>query len=106
MKKNKNEAPVIDISTADLRKGLGEIFDRVQYAGKRYVVSRKGRQIGAIVPIEVARKLELLEEHRKAALTRLTYLLDAKRDLVADDESASEIANELIDEVRANAASR
>jgi len=102
MNKPKEKTPVIDISTADLRNSLGEIFDRVQYSGNRYVVSRKGREIGAIVPVEFARKLELLEKGRVDALNRLVAKLDEKPDLVADDEAATELANELVEEVRAN----
>lgn len=106
MKKKSQEAPVIDISTADLRRSLGEIFDRVQYTGSRYVVSRKGREIGAIVPVELAQRLELLEQGRADALLRLSALLDSKSPLVEDEDEAMELANELVDEVRSNAASR
>jgi prevent-host-death family protein len=104
MIKKSIEATAIDISTADLRQSLGEVFDRVQYSGSRYVVNRKGRPIGAIVPVELARKLELLEQGRVDALARLTGLLDQKPDLVGSDEEATEIANDLVDEVRRSAA--
>jgi len=104
MAKQGIEVQVLDISTADLRKSLGEIFDHVHYSGSRYVVSRKGRQIGAIVPVEIARKLELLEERRKDALNRLIALIDGKPDLVSDEESADALANELIEDVRGNTA--
>ena len=97
---------MIDISTADLRNSLGEVFDRVQYSGNRYVVIRKGREIGAIVPVEFARKLELLERGRMDALNRLVAKLDEKPDLVGDEESATSLANELVEEVRSNPATR
>ena len=106
MKKKSGEGTAINISTAELRKSLGEIFDRVQYSGSRYVVSRKGRQIGAIVPVDLAGKLELLEQGRMDALARLASMLDQKRDLAGSDDAAMDIANDLVDEVRRNAASR
>jgi prevent-host-death family protein len=106
MKKKSATTALIDISTADLRKSLGEILDRVQYSGSRYIVSRKGREIGAIVPVELAQRLELLEKDRAKALQRLNKLLKGKPSLVKDEDAAMALANELVGEVRASNASR
>ncbi|MEU9858984.1 type II toxin-antitoxin system Phd/YefM family antitoxin [Streptomyces sp. NPDC047974] len=39
-------------STIDLRKGMGEILDRVRIAGEPAVVTRKGRTLAYLVPAE------------------------------------------------------
>jgi prevent-host-death family protein len=59
-----------ELTTDQLRRRLGEVFDRVQYGGKRYLVMRKGKEIGAIVPVEVYRELE------RAARKNLVRFLD------------------------------
>jgi prevent-host-death family protein len=59
-----------ELTTNQLRRRLGEVFDRVQYGGKRYLVKRKGNEIGAIVPVEVYRELE------RAARKNLVRFLD------------------------------
>ena len=41
-----------DISTGDARKNLAEILNRVAYAKERVVLTRHGRQVAALVPIE------------------------------------------------------
>ncbi|MEV6357280.1 type II toxin-antitoxin system Phd/YefM family antitoxin [Streptomyces hydrogenans] len=39
-------------TTIDLRKGMGEILDRVRIAGEPAVVTRKGRALAYLVPAE------------------------------------------------------
>ena len=99
-----NEAPKkptpTEISTGDLRKSLGEIFDQVRFTKTTFLVMRTGRQIGAIVPPELLAKLSPLDERRQEALQRLVEMLDSKPDLVADEEAAMNLANEAVAEVR------
>jgi prevent-host-death family protein len=56
------------------RQELPEILNRASNSGKRFVVSRRGRDVAAIVPIE---DLRLLEELKEAAADRQD-LRDAK----------------------------
>jgi prevent-host-death family protein len=91
---------VIDISTAELRKSMGEILNRVQYGKNSFVVKRKGKEIGAIVPVELARELELLQKKKQAARDMLLKMLDEREDLNRD-VSEDEIMEEAVRETRA-----
>ena len=83
-----------DLTTDYLRKHLGEVFDRVQYAGKQYVVKRKGKEIGAIVPVDVFRQL------RKAARGNLDRFLTARPN-AATDLSDEQLADRVAEEIEA-----
>lgn len=91
---------MVAISTADLRKRLGEVFDRVQYGSETYVVERKGRAIGAIVP---PRLLLALQAQQKDARGKLLRLLDVHAEVARElsDDDAMEIALAAQAEVRA-----
>lgn len=47
------------VSLVTLRNSLGEIINRVSYTHERTVVSKSGKPVAAIIPME---DLELLEE--------------------------------------------
>jgi len=81
-----------ELTTDYLRKHLGEVFDRVQYANKQYVVKRKGKEIGAIVPVDLLRQL------RRAARENLERFLDSRPDVASglDEEAhADRVAEEV-----------
>lgn len=81
-----------DMSTDYLRKHLGEVFDEVRLANKQFVVKRKGKEIGAIVPVELFRRL------RRAARDNLAELLEARRGVpidISDEELTSRAAEEV-----------
>lgn len=59
-----------DISLTELRARLGHLAARVNHSGKRLLIHRNGRQIGALVP---ARDLHLLEEVELKSLTYKRY---------------------------------
>ena len=42
------------VSTAEARKNLSELFNRAAYGGERFVVTRHGKELVAIVPLEDA----------------------------------------------------
>lgn len=50
-----------DISTAEARKNLADLLNKVAYAKEHVVVRRRGQAIAAIVPME---DLDLLERLR------------------------------------------
>ncbi len=76
-----------DVTTAEARKNLADLLNRVAYAGERVTVTRRGREIAAIVPAEdaalseklrqflahddVARALDQLSEGRAASWSDL-----------------------------------
>jgi prevent-host-death family protein len=41
-----------DVTTAEARKNLADLLNRVAYAKERVVVHRRGKEIAAIVPVE------------------------------------------------------
>jgi len=50
------------VSTIGLRDGLADILGRVRHAGERVVVTRSGKPVAAIVPLETLRSLEKFED--------------------------------------------
>ena len=53
-----------DISTADARKNLADLVNRVAYGKERVVLTRHGKRVAALIPIE---DLSLLDKIRGAA---------------------------------------
>ncbi len=55
----------------EARDQLGQLVNRAEYNGERMVLTRNGRAVAAIVPMEVLRNLEAAEDegptHRAAA---------------------------------------
>lgn len=56
-----------EISTAETRKHMAELLNRAAYGGERFVVTRHGKELAAIVPLS---EVNLLD--------RLRALLDRK----------------------------
>jgi prevent-host-death family protein len=46
------------ISAMDMRDRLGEVLSRVQYAGERFIIERRGEPVAAVIAIEDLRRLE------------------------------------------------
>ena len=49
-------------SIRDARQHLAEIVDRAEHEGNPTVITRHGREVAAIVPIEFLREYRILEE--------------------------------------------
>jgi prevent-host-death family protein len=47
-----------DITAADARKQWSELLNRVAYGGERVVVTRHGKQLAALVPVEDLRLID------------------------------------------------
>jgi len=76
------------ITTAEARKNMAELLNRAAYGGERFVVTRHGKELVAIVPVEDATLLE-----------RLRALLE-KHDYEAALEAVAELGTIPWDEVR------
>lgn len=76
------------ITTAEARRNMADLLNRAAYGGERFVVTRHGRELVAIVPVGDATLLE-----------RLRVLLE-KRDYEAALEAVSELGTVPWDEVR------
>lgn len=54
-----HHSDAIDVTSEQLRLGLGELINRVKYGGERVRVTRRGKPAAALISIE---DLELLED--------------------------------------------
>lgn len=54
------------LTSRDLRAGLSDALGRVAYGRERLVVTRQGKQVAALVPIDDLRLIEELEDLRDA----------------------------------------
>lgn len=50
------------VSTGDARRNLAELLNRAAYGGERFVVTRHGKELVALVPVEEAALLQRLRE--------------------------------------------
>jgi prevent-host-death family protein len=57
----KGEMPMT-LSTIDARKNFSEILNRAAYGKERVILTRRGKPLAAIVPIEDIETLEELED--------------------------------------------
>lgn len=87
------------LQTGELRKKMGQIIDKVHYTGQIYLVSRKGKELVAIVPASYARNLEAQKKGARATLTNFFNKNSNKNEEVSDSEVMA-IANKLIAETR------
>ncbi len=51
------------VSTAEARKKLAEIVNRVAYGKKPVVLTRRGVEIAALISMEELKLLQLIEDH-------------------------------------------
>jgi prevent-host-death family protein len=50
------------LNVAEARSGFSEIVNKAAFGGKRTVISRNGKQVAAVIPIEDLHLLERLAE--------------------------------------------
>ncbi len=67
-----------EFSFSDARSNLAEIANEVAYAGRRAVITRKGKKLVAIVSIEDLEALEAIEDRIDLEEAR-TALADVKK---------------------------
>ncbi len=61
---------VTKIGVSDARDHLSEIVDRARYTHERVVLTKRGKDVGAIVSIEDLKLLEALEDQLDVDLAR------------------------------------
>ena len=64
------------VSTVDARKQISEIINRAAFGKERMILTRRGKELVAVVPIEDVKLLEALEdridlEEARAALSEV-----------------------------------
>ena len=85
---------MITISTMDVRSNIGELLDKIALRGDEYLVTRKGKPLAVMMPVEKA------ESIRRAARMRLDELLE-RPNLLETDAEAMDLANAAVKESRA-----
>ena len=58
------------VSTREIRKRLGELFDRVAHREDRFVIERKGRAVAGLGRLTQAQADRLADEAKHAARER------------------------------------
>jgi len=64
------KAPSKSLSAVDARDNFAELMNRAAYGKERVLLSRRGKPLAAIVPIEDVEALEALEDERDVADAR------------------------------------
>jgi prevent-host-death family protein len=67
------------MGVSDAREHLGDVIDRARYTQERVVLTKRGREVGAIISIDDLKLLEMLEDQ-----------LDIKEARLALEESQGE----------------
>ena len=67
------------ISTAEARNDFAEVINRATYGKERFVLTRRGKDLAAIVPIEDLQLLEELEDQIDVAAARVALNESADR---------------------------
>ena len=60
------------VSTAEARKKLAEIVNKVAYGKEPVVLTRRGEKIAALISMEELELLQLIEDHIAVSYTHLT----------------------------------
>ena len=63
-----------NISAADARKQLAELLSRAAYGKERFVLTRHGKEMGALVPVEDLALLERLKQFASRRTRRVCRL--------------------------------
>ncbi|MCR4404253.1 MAG: type II toxin-antitoxin system Phd/YefM family antitoxin [Candidatus Acetothermia bacterium] len=59
------------MGAVEVRSRLGELLARVRYAGERFLITRDGKEVAALVRVEDLERLERLEDLLDLATVRL-----------------------------------
>jgi len=79
----KQEKAVNSISTADARKDFADIINRVTYGQEQIMLTRRGKEVAAIVSVEELKLLQQIEDKMD--------VIDAQKSL---EEAGSNISAE------------
>ena len=71
------------ISTVDARSQLSEIINRAAFGKERLILTRRGKEIVAVVPIEDVKLLEALEDKIDLEEARLALSESKKKGTVS-----------------------
>jgi prevent-host-death family protein len=96
-----------ELSATEARESFSEVVSRAAYGKERVILTKNGRPVAAVVPVEDLERLEALEPSKPATATSkaLAALKQAQR--LAVQRGLHQLSDEEIDaEVRAVRAAR
>jgi prevent-host-death family protein len=73
------------MGVSDAREHLGDVIDRARYTQERVVLTKRGREVGAIISIDDLKLLEMLEDQLDIKEARLA-LEESQGERVSYDE--------------------
>jgi prevent-host-death family protein len=73
------------MGVSDAREHLGDLIDRARYTQERVVLTKRGREVGAIISIDDLKLLEMLEDQLDIKEARLA-LEESQGERVSYDE--------------------
>ncbi|MBD1399975.1 type II toxin-antitoxin system Phd/YefM family antitoxin [Pelovirga terrestris] len=73
------------MGVSDAREHLGDVIDRARYTQERIVLTKRGREVGAIISIDDLKLLEMLEDQLDIKEARLA-LEESQGERVSYDE--------------------
>lgn len=73
------------MGVSDAREHLGDVVDRARYTQDRVVLTKRGREVGAIISIDDLKLLEMLEDQLDIKEARLARE-ESQGDRISYDE--------------------
>ena len=61
---------MLSMSTVEAREQFSDVVNRAAYGKERVLLTRRGKELAAVVPIEDLRRLQKLEDERDLAIAR------------------------------------
>lgn len=77
---------------SEARESFSTTVNRVAFGGERVVLTRHGRRVAAVVPIEDLELIEALEDARDLDEVRAALADPANRDRIAWDDVKAQLA--------------
>jgi prevent-host-death family protein len=85
-----------EVPVSDVREHLADLLDIVDREGRRVYVTKRGRRVGALVPVDVAERSEENEDAYWSA--RATNVMEAGEPTVPWDEAVRMLETGTVDE--------
>ena len=79
------------VSTVDARKQISEIINRAAFGKERMILTRRGKELVAVVPIEDVKLLEALEDRMDLEEARAALSESKKKGTVSWEKMKKEL---------------
>ncbi|WP_234571927.1 type II toxin-antitoxin system Phd/YefM family antitoxin [Rhodohalobacter sp. 614A] len=78
------------VNSSSARQSFSDILNDSGYGGQRIVVTRKGKAVAAVVPIEDLEAIQALEDHKDVEEAR-RILSDSKSEFIPWEQAKKEL---------------